>query len=59
MTHILLWSEKQLGPVLCLCKRISARSPNSPDAHQPDDKTNSCLIENTLTFFPAGSLSDY
>lgn len=49
MTCILLWLEKQLGPVLC--KRISECSLNSLDTCQPNDITNSCLIETPLTLF--------
>lgn len=46
--YILLWSEKQIGPVLC--KSISECSLNSLDARQPNDKTNISLIENPSTF---------
>lgn len=49
VTYILLWSEKQLGPVLC--KRISECSLNRLDTCQPNDMTNSCLIETSLTLF--------
>lgn len=49
VTYILLWSEKQLGPVLC--KRISECSLNSLDACPRNDVTNSCLIEAPLTLF--------
>lgn len=49
VTYISLWSEKQLGPVLR--KKISECSLNSLDTCQPNDMTNSCLIETLLTLF--------